>query len=108
MKPAFDVLPMLVEIEGHDLDIVTEESTRVEWLVCIGLRRDDPAPGIGKLAQDGTLKPGNPALAALLQGALFGPHELQRVEPTGKAGAPPLTTKSRNCVDSQGFNLHAN
>ena len=58
---------------------------------------------------DGTLKPGDPALATLLQGSLFGPQELQRAEPAaGKSGLAPFTTKSRNCVDSQGFNLHAN
>ena len=55
------------------------------------------------------MKPGDPALAALLQGSLFGPQELQQTEPAkGKAGVPTFTTKSRNCVDSMGFNLHAN
>ena len=59
--------------------------------------------------EDGTLKPADPALAVLLQGSLFGPQELQRTEPAaGKAGLPSFTMKSRNCVDSQGFNLHAN
>ena len=57
---------------------------------------------------DGTLKPGDPALAALLQGSLFGPQELQRTEPaTGSSGVSTFQTKSRNCVDSLGFNLHA-
>ena len=53
---------------------------------------------------DGTLKPGEPALAALPQGSLFGPRELQRSEPVlGKSGLPTFQTKSRNSVDSPGF-----
>ena len=34
---------------------------------------------------------------------------MQRMEPvTAKSGLPTFQPKSRNCVDSRGFNLHAN
>ncbi|MSQ84467.1 MAG: hypothetical protein EXR77_16565 [Myxococcales bacterium] len=58
---------------------------------------------------DGKAVPADPVMANLLQYALFGPQELERVAPTtanGKTGQPKL--KSRNCVDFDGFNLHAN
>ena len=57
---------------------------------------------------DGKAMPADPVMANLLQYSLFGPQELARVEPplaTGKAGQPK--PKSRNCVDLDGLNLHA-
>ena len=91
-------LPMRTEqVEALLADIIKRVTLQAERFYA---RRADA---------DGTLKPGDPALAALLQGSLFGPQELQRAEPaTGKAGLPSFQTKSRNCVDSRGFNLHAN
>ena len=57
---------------------------------------------------DGKVGPADPVMANLLQYSLFGPQELERVEPppvAGKSSKPKM--KSRNCVDLDGFNLHA-
>ena len=57
---------------------------------------------------DGKVGPADPVMANLLHYSLFSPQELERVEPppgAGKSSRPKF--KARNCVDLDGFNLHA-
>ena len=60
--------------------------------------------------EEGNLRPGDPALAALLQHSLFGPQELERITvPVPKPGPrlPGFRVKSKNCGDLDDFGLHA-